>query len=106
MASDCIFCKIIKGQIPCTKVYEDADVFVFLDINPINKGHTLVVPKHHSENLYTIPEKDLLAYVQLETMNWLKRVVTEEADKYVILAVWNFVNCIAFVSMKKPSPAR
>lgn len=64
MTENCIFCKIIKGQIPCTKVYEDTDVFVFLDINPINKGHTLVVPKHHSENLYTIPEKDLLACVK------------------------------------------
>jgi len=42
----------------------------------------------------------------METMSWLKRVVTEETDKYVILAVWNFVNCIAFVSMKQPSPAR
>ena len=52
------------------------------------------------------PEKDLLAYVQMETMSWLKRVVPEETDKYVILAVWNFVNCIAFVSMKQPSPAR
>jgi hypothetical protein len=52
------------------------------------------------------PEKDLLAYVQMETMSWLKRVVPEETDKYVILAVWNFVNCIAFVSVQKPSPAR
>lgn len=42
----------------------------------------------------------------METMSWLKRVVPEETDKYVILAVWNFVNCIAVVSMNKPSPAR
>ena len=52
------------------------------------------------------PEKELLAYVQMETMSWLQRVVPEETDKYVILAVWNFVNCIAFVSMMKPSIAR
>jgi hypothetical protein len=52
------------------------------------------------------PEKDLLAYVQMETMSWLKRVAPEETDKYVILAIWNFVNCIAFVSMKQPLPAR
>ena len=52
------------------------------------------------------PEKELLAYVQMETMSWLKRVVPEETDKYVILVVWNFVNCIAFVSMMKPSVAR
>ncbi|OGB33946.1 MAG: hypothetical protein A3F78_14075 [Burkholderiales bacterium RIFCSPLOWO2_12_FULL_61_40] len=45
------------------------------------------------------PEKELLAYVQVETMNWLKRIVQEETDKYVILAAWNIVNCIAFSSV-------
>ena len=52
----CIFCKIIKGEIPCTKVYEDKNVLAFLDISPVNKGHTLVVPKKHYENLQQIPE--------------------------------------------------
>ena len=46
---DCIFCKIIAGQIPCHKVYEDQSVIVFLDINPVSEGHTLVVPKEHFE---------------------------------------------------------
>ncbi|HUT83969.1 MAG TPA: HIT domain-containing protein, partial [Thermodesulfobacteriota bacterium] len=44
---DCIFCKIIKGEIPSFKVYEDEKVFAFEDINPISEGHTLVVPKKH-----------------------------------------------------------
>lgn len=44
---DCIFCKIIKGEIPCYKIYEDDEFFAFLDINPKNLGHTLVVPKKH-----------------------------------------------------------
>jgi hypothetical protein len=48
------------------------------------------------------PEKELLAYVQVETANWLNRIVPEESDKYVMLAAWNLVNCIAFVSMKAP----
>lgn len=48
------------------------------------------------------PERELLAYVQVETANWLDRIVPEESDKYVMLAAWNFVNCIAFVSMKAP----
>lgn len=43
--ADTIFTKIIAGEIPCHKVYEDAEVFAFLDINPISKGHTLVIPK-------------------------------------------------------------
>jgi histidine triad (HIT) family protein len=44
---DCIFCKIIKGEIPSFKIYEDDMVIAFLDINPIKPGHTLVVPKKH-----------------------------------------------------------
>lgn len=48
---DCLFCKIVSGEVPSRKVYEDADVIAFLDINPSNPGHTLVVPKKHSENI-------------------------------------------------------
>lgn len=44
---DCIFCKIIKGEIPCYKVYEDDLFLAFLDINPRNLGHTLLIPKNH-----------------------------------------------------------
>jgi len=47
---DCIFCKIIEGEIPSLKVYEDEDVYAFLDNGPINAGHTLVIPKKHSRN--------------------------------------------------------
>ncbi len=47
----CIFCKIIKGEIPSNKIYEDKDLFAFLDIGPVNKGHVLVIPKKHSETL-------------------------------------------------------
>jgi len=52
----CIFCKVIKGEIPCAKVYEDDLVFAFLDIGPINFGHTLVIPKEHCPSSSTIPE--------------------------------------------------
>lgn len=48
---DCIFCKIIKGDIPALKVYEDSKVIAFLDITPISVGHTLVVPKAHYPDL-------------------------------------------------------
>ncbi|WP_144525815.1 HIT family protein [Bacillus pumilus] len=50
--SDCIFCKIIDGDIPCAKVYEDEHVLAFLDISQVTKGHTLVIPKIHKENIY------------------------------------------------------
>ena len=48
---DCIFCKIIKGEIPSAKIYEDDDVYAFLDIGPVNKGHSLVIPKCHCETV-------------------------------------------------------
>lgn len=54
--SECIFCKIIKGEIPSCKIYEDELVYAFLDIGPINFGHTLVIPKEHHESSATIPE--------------------------------------------------
>ena len=54
--ADCIFCKIIKGEIPSFKIYEDELVYAFLDIGPINFGHTLVIPKEHHESSATIPE--------------------------------------------------
>lgn len=55
----CIFCKIIKGELPSTKIYEDELVFAFLDISPINFGHTLVIPKEHHESPATISEEIL-----------------------------------------------
>ena len=51
------------------------------------------------------PEKELLAYVQVETANWLHRIVPQETDKYVMMAAANFVNCIAFVPMRAPKSA-
>ena len=52
--SNCIFCSIIKGDIPCAKVYEDEHVLAFLDLSQVTKGHTLVIPKVHKENVYEL----------------------------------------------------
>ena len=65
--NDCIFCKIVKGEIPSNKVYEDEKVLAFLDIGPVNKGHALVIPKEHYVNIYDIPEnllKNVIAAVK------------------------------------------
>ncbi len=51
---DCIFCKIIAGEIPCFKLYESADTLAFMDINPANEGHALVIPKEHSEDVHAV----------------------------------------------------
>ncbi|MEN6474711.1 MAG: histidine triad nucleotide-binding protein [Syntrophaceae bacterium] len=55
----CIFCKIIRGEIPSSKVYEDELVFAFDDIEPQARVHTLVVPKRHIETLNEMPDQDL-----------------------------------------------
>ncbi|MBB2481199.1 HIT family protein [Bacillus sp. APMAM] len=52
--SDCIFCKIINGELPSAKVYEDEHVFAFLDLSQVTKGHTLVIPKIHKKNVFEL----------------------------------------------------
>lgn len=55
--NDCIFCKIIDGEIPSAKVYEDEDVYAFLDISQVTKGHTLVIPKSHEKDVFELNEE-------------------------------------------------
>ena len=61
-ADDCVFCKIVSGQLPATKIYEDEVTLAFLDVGPISDGHTLVVPKRHFEKLHDCPA-DLLGQI-------------------------------------------
>jgi histidine triad (HIT) family protein len=58
---DCIFCKIVSGEIPSVKVYEDDRVLAFMDINPLNDGHLLIIPKAHAATIHEIAEADFLA---------------------------------------------
>ncbi|MCJ1477041.1 Adenosine 5'-monophosphoramidase [Lambiella insularis] len=59
MAAACIFCKIVRGEIPSFKLFESPNILAFLDINPLSRGHALVVPKHHGEKLTDIPDEQL-----------------------------------------------
>jgi histidine triad (HIT) family protein len=59
MADDCIFCKIVAGELPGEIVDEDEHTISFMDINPWTRGHALVIPRNHSRNLYDVPEEDL-----------------------------------------------
>lgn len=54
---DCLFCKIVRGEIPSSKVYEDDDVLAFLDISQTTVGHTLVIPKKHYDNFLDTPKE-------------------------------------------------
>ncbi len=65
---DCIFCKIIKGEIPSYTIYEDDAVKAFLDISPVSNGHTLIIPKKHFENLYDM-EPETLKNIELASQN-------------------------------------
>jgi len=58
LARDCIFCKIIRGEAPSHKVYEDEGAMAFLDAFPLAEGHTLIVPKKHYERIEDVPEED------------------------------------------------
>jgi len=55
LMDDCIFCKIVKGEIPCHKIYEDKKYLAFLDISPVSLGHTLLVSKQHFRWVYDVP---------------------------------------------------
>jgi histidine triad (HIT) family protein len=61
MADDCIFCKIVAGDLPATKIDEDEHTLAFMDINPWTRGHALVIPKEHATDLGEIPEAGLAA---------------------------------------------
>ena len=59
MADDCIFCKIVAGELPSHNVQEDEHTIAFMDISPWTRGHALVIPRRHSRNLYEVDDADL-----------------------------------------------
>jgi len=84
-SDDCIFCKIVTGQIPAIKIYEDEQVFAFLDIGPVSDGHTLVVPKQHIEKLHECPS-ELLGPVSSVLVKIARAVSTGmNSDGYNVL---------------------
>ena len=74
MNNECVFCKIIKGEIPCYKVYEDKDFLAFLDITPLNPGHTLIIPKKHYRWVWDVP--NIGQYY--ETVQKIAKAIKEE----------------------------
>jgi len=59
VAEDCIFCKIVAGELPSERIDEDEHTIAFMDLNPWTRGHALVIPRRHSRNLYEVPDEDL-----------------------------------------------
>jgi len=75
MVEDCLICKIIAGEIPSYTLYEDKEIKVFLDIYPMTKGHSLVVPKKHFEDIFDVPETHMNFTKKIpEVANKLKKI--------------------------------
>ena len=98
---NCIFCKIIRGELPSFKIYEDERVIAFLDIHPVNAGHTLIVPKAHSQNIFDIKPEDWTAVAEstralaLGISNFarsLARDVNARMDTFVFQAAFPLEN--------------
>jgi histidine triad (HIT) family protein len=78
MEPDCLFCKIVAGEIPSTRVYEDERTIAFMDINPGTTGHLLVIPREHAKDLLEIDPDDLAACAQTAQLMALR--VSERLD--------------------------
>lgn len=85
--AECLFCSIASGTIASEKVYEDEKTFAFLDIRPVNRGHTLVIPKAHYANIYDIPSEDFAAV--METVRKLAPSIKKAFDADGINIVMN-----------------
>jgi len=77
--SNCIFCKIAKGEIPSVKIWEDEKVLAFLDIQPINPGHILVIPKKHAELVIDLDDETLSCIIKV--LKVLNKKVRQSAIK-------------------------
>lgn len=77
---NCVFCKILNGDIPSTKLYEDEDFVIILDIGPATFGHALIIPKDHYANLYEMPEALLSKSVALAKVWGEKLMKAFDAD--------------------------
>ncbi|HTX87199.1 MAG TPA: HIT family protein [Candidatus Nanoarchaeia archaeon] len=83
---DCVFCKIIAGEIPAAKVYEDEKCLAFLDIKPVNPGHVLLIPKEHHRMMTDTPD-ELVAYLFVKAKELMKAIKKSTQADYVALSV-------------------
>lgn len=86
MQNDTIFGKIIRGEIPATKVYEDEQFLAFLDINPVAKGHTLLIPKAHYAWIHETPD-ELIAEIFIKTKELINAMRANIGCDYVQVGV-------------------
>lgn len=83
---DCIFCKIVAGKIPAEKIYEDDKVLVFLDINPVKHGHSLIIPKNHFAMMTDVPD-DILSYCFIKAKEMMIKIKKSLGADFVVVSV-------------------
>lgn len=83
--ADCTFCKIVAGELPSSKIYEDDRVLSFLDIAPLSRGHSLVVPKNHYETFPEVPPDEAAAVVAAMLKITPAVVASQNADGFNLL---------------------
>lgn len=86
MNENCIFCKIIKGEIPSSKIYEDANFIAFLDIHPVSKGHTLLIPKEHYVWMVETPD-EIIESIYKKAKELMIKIKDENNCEFVKLSV-------------------
>ena len=86
MADDCIFCKIVKGEVPSKKVYEDDYILAFYDIHPLAPVHVLVIPKKHVAKLSEVSNRDanLLGKIQIAIVKIAKDLKIEDSFRVLL----------------------
>ena len=94
---DCVFCKIINGDIPSTKIYEDDDVLAFFDISQVTPGHTLVVPKKHVKDIFAYDED--LAERVFKKVPMIARAIKESNPKIIGMNICQNNGEIAYQSV-------
>lgn len=86
MNENCIFCKIINGEIPCALIYQDQKCIAFMDINPQNKGHLLLIPKEHIGRIQFVHD-ELLSYLTLKSKDIIISMIKNLNCDYVQLEI-------------------
>lgn len=103
-AADCIFCKIIKGQLPSYKLLESPELFSFLSIGPLSRGHALIIPKFHAQKVHDVPDEYLRDLIPMAK----KIAIAQGVEDYNILQnngqiAHQAVNHVHFHVIPKPS---
>ena len=82
LKTDCIFCKIVRGEIPLKKVYEDENFIGILDANPVTEGHTLIIPKKHFANILEMPSSLGNEFIEAVKKMALKIIDEKKAEGF------------------------